>query len=97
MWTPISNRDNMIADMFKIALALEEPWKLTHIEYDDKDEAWHLFLDFERGALFACPRVAHRAKRMMLRRKTGVIWTFGTGRPTFMPVCRERTARTVRK
>ncbi len=55
MWTPISNKDNMIADMFKIALALEEPWKLTHIEYDDKDEAWHLFLDFERGALFACP------------------------------------------
>lgn len=55
MWTPISNKDNMIADMFKIALALEEAWKLTHIEYDDKDEAWHLFLDFERGSLFACP------------------------------------------
>lgn len=55
MWTSLSSKDNMIAEMFKVALELEEPWKLTHIEYDDKDEAWHLFIDFERGAIFACP------------------------------------------
>lgn len=45
----------MIAEMFKVALKLEEPWKLTHIEYNVKDEAWHLFIDFERGAMFTCP------------------------------------------
>jgi hypothetical protein len=55
MWTSLSSNDNLIADMFKVALALEEPWKLTHIEYDDQDEAWHLFIDFKRGALFPCP------------------------------------------
>jgi transposase len=55
MWTSMSSNDNMISDMFKMALQLEEPWKLTHIEFDDQDQAWHLFIDFERGAMFACP------------------------------------------
>lgn len=62
MWTSISSSDNLIADMFKVALELEEPWKLTHIEYDDKDEAWHLFIDFERGSLFACPNCGTACK-----------------------------------
>jgi transposase len=55
MWTPISSEDNLIADMFRVALELEEPWKLTHIEFDDQDQAWHLFIDFERGSTFSCP------------------------------------------
>ncbi|WP_431086672.1 ISL3 family transposase [Paenibacillus sp. 8b26] len=42
-------------DVFKFMLDLEEPWKLADIEYDPQEEAWHLFIDFERGALFACP------------------------------------------
>lgn len=62
MWTSFSNNDNLIADMFKTALALEEPWKLTHIEYDNKDEAWHLFVDFERGAQFSCPNCGTASK-----------------------------------
>ncbi|MDQ8739516.1 ISL3 family transposase, partial [Paenibacillus sp. LHD-38] len=62
MWTSLSSNDNLIADMFKVALALEEPWKLTHIEYDDQDEAWHLFVDFERGALFPCPNCGTACK-----------------------------------
>ncbi|MCZ8514972.1 hypothetical protein O9H85_21620 [Paenibacillus filicis] len=36
MWTSMSSNDNMISDMFKVALQLEEPWKLTHIEFDDQ-------------------------------------------------------------
>lgn len=55
MWTSLSSKDNMICEMFKVALQLEEPWKLIHVEYDDQEEAWHLFLDFERGSIFACP------------------------------------------
>jgi transposase len=55
MWTSLSSNDNMISDMFKVALQVEEPWKLTHIDFDDKDQAWHLFIDFDRGATFACP------------------------------------------
>lgn len=52
---PISNKDNLTAEMFRVAMALEKPWELTHIEFDDQDEAWHLFVNFEKGAAFACP------------------------------------------
>lgn len=55
MWTSLSSKDNMIYEMFKVALQLEEPWKLMHVEFDDQEDAWHLFIDFERGATFACP------------------------------------------
>lgn len=55
MWNSLSSSENLIMDMFKVALQLEEPWKLTHIEFDNQDQAWHLHLDFERGAIFACP------------------------------------------
>jgi len=40
---------------YAMSLQLKEPWKLVHIEFDEEDEAWHLFIDFERGARFACP------------------------------------------
>lgn len=55
MWTSLSSKDNMIYELFKVALQLEEPWKLMHVEFDDQEEAWHLFIDFERGSTFACP------------------------------------------
>ncbi|WP_369011136.1 transposase family protein [Paenibacillus sp. MER TA 81-3] len=41
--------------MFNIALQLEEPWKLAHIEFEGRDQAWHLYIDFERGTTFSCP------------------------------------------
>lgn len=56
--------------MFKTALVLEEPWKLTHIEYDEQDEAWHLFIDFERGAEFACPTCGTASKAYDIEKKT---------------------------
>ncbi|OXM13454.1 ISL3 family transposase [Paenibacillus herberti] len=62
MWTSFSHNENLISDMFNVALALEEPWKLTHIEYDEQDEAWSLFIDFERGALFPCPNCGTACK-----------------------------------
>jgi len=55
MWTSLSSNDNLIFEMFKVALQVEEPWQLKHIEFDDQDQAWHLFIDFERGSTFACP------------------------------------------
>jgi transposase len=62
MWTSLSSNDNLIMDMFNVALQLEEPWKLTHIEFDDKEQAWHLHLDFERGAVFTCPQCSAGCK-----------------------------------
>lgn len=57
MWTSLNSKDNMIVEMFKTALQIEEPWKLTYIEFDDKEQAWHLFLDFNRETVFAAPCV----------------------------------------
>jgi transposase len=62
MWTSLSSNENLIMDMFKVALQLERPWELTHIEFDDQDQAWHLHLDFERGAVFACPECGAECK-----------------------------------
>jgi hypothetical protein len=39
MRTKIDSKDNMTAEMFEIALHLEEPWELTHIEFDDQDQS----------------------------------------------------------
>ncbi|MFC3787489.1 hypothetical protein ACFOQM_01615 [Paenibacillus sp. GCM10012307] len=50
----MSSNDNMILEMFKVALQLKDLWGLTHIEFDDQDQAWHVFIDFER-ATFNCP------------------------------------------
>ncbi|MEB3100170.1 helix-turn-helix domain-containing protein [Ferviditalea candida] len=57
MWTSANNKDNPFFEMLKyvMSLQLKEPWKLIHIEFDEEEEAWPLFIDFERGALFACP------------------------------------------
>lgn len=69
MWTSLSSKDNMIAEMFKVALELEEPWELTQVEYDDKDEAWHLFIDFKRGAMFSCPSCGEACKAYDVEKK----------------------------
>lgn len=66
------NTDNLIVDMFQVALQLEDPWKLTHVEFDDQDQAWHLFIDFERGSVFPCsvcgmPSKAYDAKKKKWR------------------------------
>lgn len=48
---------NPVIEMLKFAVSLQvkEPWKLVHIDFDEEEDAWHIFIDFERGALFSCP------------------------------------------
>ena len=55
MWTSLSSSDNLITEMFKMALQVEEPWELTSISFDEEKQTWHLYVDFKRGAMFACP------------------------------------------
>lgn len=62
MWSSVSSKDNLIMDLFHAALQLEAPWKLTHIEFDDQEEAWHLYVDFDRGSIFACPNCGAECK-----------------------------------
>jgi hypothetical protein len=79
----------MISEMFKVALQLEEPWKLTHVEFDDMDQAWHLFIDFARGATFAVPYAGSLVKHMTPRRRPGDTWTSGIGKHICTPECHE--------
>ena len=69
MWTSKSSEDKLIMDMFKIALQVEDPWKLSYIEFDHEEEAWHLYLDFGRGATFACPHCGKACKAYDAERK----------------------------
>ncbi|MEO3943958.1 ISL3 family transposase [Gorillibacterium sp. CAU 1737] len=62
MWTSKNREEYVINEMFKVALQVEAPWELREISFDDQEQAWHLFMDFERGAEFACPVCGKAAK-----------------------------------
>lgn len=70
MWSAKSSSDNLIINMFKVALQLESPWELKRIEFDDSDQAWHLYVDFERGATFACPNCGDTCKAYDAEKKS---------------------------
>lgn len=57
-----SSQEQWSQDMCKTVLEVEEPWKLTHMELDHQEQVWHLHLDFERGAWFACPLCSEPCK-----------------------------------
>jgi transposase len=40
-------------DLFQMALQIEEPWFVSYREFEDKQ--LHVYLNFKRGAEFACP------------------------------------------
>lgn len=42
-------------DLFKAALGLAEPWTVVRTEFDPAAHRLDLYLDFPRGARFACP------------------------------------------
>jgi len=44
-----------VAQLFQKALGLTAPWKVDRSEFDPERKQLDLFLDFERGARFACP------------------------------------------
>lgn len=41
--------------LFTMALGLEEPWKITNIEFVLEDKELDIHLDFTPGARFICP------------------------------------------
>lgn len=57
-----SREDHVIAELFKMALQVEKPWELREIKFDEQEQAWHLFMDFERGAEFVCPLCGETCK-----------------------------------
>src|SRR5664280_903520 len=42
-------------NLFKMALGLEDPWKVTRTDFTPQTGRDHLYLDFPRGARFSCP------------------------------------------
>jgi transposase len=44
-----------VDDLFQAALGLAEPWQVTRTEFDVTARRLDLYLDFPRGARFACP------------------------------------------
>jgi hypothetical protein len=41
--------------LFTVALGLSGPWRVVHSEFDAEATQVDLYLDFDRGARFACP------------------------------------------
>lgn len=66
----MSSNDNLISDMFRTALQLEDPWKLAHIEFDDQDQAWHLFIEFRKGDYFCLSTLWYVMQSLRHREKT---------------------------
>lgn len=83
MRTSLGRRGNIVADIFRTALQVEDPWELTHIEFDDDDQSWHLFIDFERGSTFSCPLCGTSCKAYDTEKKTWRHLDFWDGK-TFM-------------
>lgn len=46
---------NQEFSVFQSALKIEEPWYVTDYELNQKDQILDVYLDFKRGAKFACP------------------------------------------
>lgn len=44
-----------IDDLFQAALGLAEPWQVTQTAFDATARRLDLYLDFPKGARFACP------------------------------------------
>src|SRR5674536_137097 len=42
-------------DLFKLALGLEDPWKVTRTDFNPEGGRLDLYLDFPRGAAFLVP------------------------------------------
>jgi hypothetical protein len=97
MRTKIDSKDNMIAEMFENALHLEEPWDLTHIEFDDQDQSWHLFIDFKRGSTFSCPLCGASSKAYDAEKKSWRHLDFWDWKTFMHARFLEQTAKSVKK
>lgn len=42
--------------LFSMALGLVPPWKVVEVQFSPREKQLDLWVDFERGATFACPR-----------------------------------------
>jgi transposase len=41
--------------LFTAALGLQSPWRVASVKFDEEAKELHIYLDFVRGSVFACP------------------------------------------
>lgn len=60
----------VLESLFEKALRLESPWKVTRIEFTEKQETIKVFIDFPRGSIFKCPKCKKEVKAYDTTEKT---------------------------
>lgn len=60
----------VLESLFEKALKLEEPWKITRIEFGEEEGKIKLFIDFPRGSVFQCPKCKKEANAYDTTEKT---------------------------
>jgi hypothetical protein len=75
-----------IDDLFQAALGLTEPWQVVRSAFDATARRLDLYLDFPKGARFACPRGTRAPARSMTPSpRPGGTWTASSTRPACTP------------
>lgn len=52
----------VLETLFSKALKLEHPWKITKVEFLEKEGKINIFIDFPKGSVFQCPKCKKEAK-----------------------------------
>ena len=52
----------VLEDLFSKAIKLEAPWKITKVEFREREGVIRLFVDFLKGSVFRCPVCGKEAK-----------------------------------
>jgi transposase len=60
----------VLESLFEKALKVESPWKITKIDFQEKEKRLYIDLDFPEGSLFPCPRCGKLATAYDTKIKT---------------------------
>jgi transposase len=60
----------VLEGLFEKALKLESPWRITRIEFTEKEGRIKVFIDFPRGSVFRCPKCKKELKAYDTTEKT---------------------------
>lgn len=60
----------VLEGLFEKALKLESPWRITRIEFTEKEGRIKVFIDFPRGSVFRCPKCKKELKAYDTNEKT---------------------------
>jgi transposase len=53
---------DILESIFAKALKLESPWEITKIEFNESEGKIKVFIDFQMGSFFQCPKCKREVK-----------------------------------